>query len=132
MTGMNVTTIAVITVVVALLAVMLRQQRPEQALLLTVAAGSLITIALVSYATPLYEEIRDLFSQTGLSGEYIQVLFKGLGICLVTQLASDTCKEAGELSMASKAELVGRTALLIVGFPLFEKITAVAVSLING
>ncbi len=123
--------IAVI-VVTALLAVLLRQQRPEQAMLLSLLAGTVILIALLSEAGHVIASVNDLLNKSGLPSEYTQVLLKGLGVCLLTQLASDTCKDAGEVAMAAKAELVGQISLAVVGLPLFEKIATAAVSLIGG
>ena len=124
--------IAVFTVVVALLSVILRGQRPEQATLLVLTAGIGILLLLLTRAQEVFDTLRHMLEQSGLPSEYIQILFKALGICLITQLASDTCKDAGEQAMASKAELAGRLALLTVGLPLFQKITETALNLING
>jgi stage III sporulation protein AD len=129
---MEVVTIAMVAVVVALLGVILRQQRPEQAMMLVLIAGITVLMLVLTRASEVFQTLRDMLSKSGLSGGYIQILFKGLGICLITQLASDTCKDAGESAMASKAELAGRISLLMVGLPLFQKITSVALSLIGG
>lgn len=129
---MDVFKIAVIVVVVALLSVLLRGQRPELSMMLVLVAGTGLLILLFSRAETVFSALRDMLEKTGLSGEYIQILFKSLGICLVTQLASDTCRDAGEQSLASKADLAGRIALLMVGIPLFQKITETALTLIGG
>lgn len=42
---------------------------------------------------------------TGLTGDYAAVLFKAVGICLLTQLAGDVCRDSGESSIGSKTEL---------------------------
>lgn len=67
-----------------------------------------------------------------MPGEYGLILFKALGICLITQLASDACRDAGEAALASKADLAGKVTLLVLALPLFQKIGELAVSLING
>ena len=129
---MDLLSIVLTAVVVAILAVLLRTQRPEQALLLVLAAGSVMLIVLLSKAESIFESVRNFLSQSGLPEDYVTILFKGLGICLITQLASDTCKDAGEMAMSAKAELAGRIAVLIVGLPLFQKMVTVALSLIGG
>lgn len=118
-------------VVVALLSVLLRGQRPEQATLLVLAAGIGVLLLLLSKAGGVFATLYDMLEESGLPTAYVDILFKALGICLVTQLASDTCRDAGEAAMAAKAELVGRFALLAVGLPLFQAITETALSLIG-
>lgn len=129
---MDVLAIVLAAVVVAILAVLLRSQRPEQALLLVLVAGTVILVALLAKAEQIFESLQTFLSQSGLPEEYVGILFKGLGICLVTQLASDTCKDAGEIALSAKAELAGRIALLLVGLPLFQKMVSLSLSLIGG
>ncbi len=129
---MEIVAIAGLSVVVAVLAVILRHQRPEQALVLVLITGIVIMVSLLGKAGSIISELSDILSQSGLSSEYTMILFKGLGICLITQLASDTCKDAGEAALSAKAELAGRISLLVLGLPLFQKIASVAVGLIGG
>lgn len=129
---MEIVAIAGLVVVVAVLSVILRHQRPEQALILVLMTGVIITASLLSKAGSILDELSLVLSQSGLSSEYTMILFKGLGICLITQLASDTCKDAGEVALSAKAELAGRISLLVLGLPLFQKIASVAVGLIGG
>ncbi len=119
-------------VIVAFLAVVLRRYAPEQGMALSVAAGVLIVTAVLSGALPLLQEWKDLLAGSGLSDAYVTVLFKALGVCLLTQLASDACRDAGEQGLASKAELAGKLSLLTVALPLFRKLGDIAVSLIEG
>ena len=51
---------------------------------------------------------------------------------VLTQLAADACKDAGESALASKAELAGKVGLIMLSLPLFQKIAELAVSLMNG
>lgn len=121
----------IVAVVVALLSVLLRAQRPEQATMLVLAAGIGMLVLLLTRAEGMFSTLYSLLEGSGLPGEYIEILFKAVGICLLTQLAADTCRDAGESAMASKAEIAGRFALLMVGLPLFQAITQTALQLIG-
>ncbi len=124
-------TVAAVAVVVTVLAVTLRTQRPEQAMLLVLAAGVALLVMLFDQVYPLLQTVKNVLDGSGLSSEYLSILIKGVGICLVTQLASDICRDAGEAAMANKTELAGRVALLIVGMPLFQKLMTTALTLIG-
>lgn len=123
--------IASVAVIAALLAAMLRRTNPEQATAIGLGAGAVILIATVGQIVPLIGTVRGLLDVGGLGGEYVQILFKALGICLVTQLASDACRDAGESGLAAKADLAGKWILLGMALPLFEKIGSIAVALIE-
>ena len=123
--------IAAVAVITAFVAVMLRRSHPEQSMAVTLIAGILMVAAALGYLSPILKTVQEMLKAGGLSGEYIQVLFKALGICLITQLASDACRDAGEQGLAAKAELAGKLTLLALALPLFRKIGDIALSLIE-
>ena len=106
------------------LALILGQYRPEFRMLVT-AAVTLLLMAMV------LEQLRSTMELTGLTGDYAAVLFKAVGICLLTQLAGDVCRDSGESSIASKIELAGRAAILLIAMPLIQEVLAWAWELMN-
>lgn len=123
--------IAAVAVITAFLAVVLRRTHPEQAMAVTLVAGILMVSAALKYMAPLLGNIQGMLEASGLSSEYVQILFKALGICVITQLASDACRDAGEQGLAAKTELAGKLTLLALALPLFQKIGDIALSLIE-
>ena len=73
-----------------------------------------------------------MIDKVGIPSEYAQILFKCLGICLITQFASDSCKDAGESSLGTKIDTAGKIALVVISLPLMEKLVETATSLIKG
>ena len=69
---------------------------------------------------------------SGVSGEYTIILIKTLGTCFLAQFAADACRDAGESSLASKVELAGKVAVILMALPLFEAIANTAITLIGG
>ncbi len=122
----------VAAVVAAFLALVLRRNAPEQGLALGLIAGCLIVAAALGGAVPLFRELQQLLGDSGLSGEYTAVLFKALGITLLTEIGADACRDAGEQGLAAKAELAGKLALLTLALPLFRKVGEIAVALLDG
>lgn len=116
----------------AMLAVVLRGQRPELALGLSLAAGAVVLLLLLQQLTPLLSSIRALLQGGGIPTHYITAVLKAAGICLLTQLTADTCRDAGEGALASKAELAGRLMLLVLTVPLFTDILSLVTALIGG
>lgn len=116
----------------ALLAVVLRGWRPELALCLSLAAGAVVLLLLLNQIAPLLAAVKRLVAAGGLSGDYLTVVLKAAGVCLLTQLTADTCRDAGESALAGKAELVGRVLLLLLAVPLFEEILALVTGLLQG
>ena len=128
---MNITAIAAFAVVAAVLAVMLRQYKPENSIILSVAAGVLLLMFVVSAAAPIVDKINEIMDKSAAVSQYGGVLIKALGICLISQMACDACTDAGEVSLASKAELAGKIAMVLVALPLFDDILDVVIKLLG-
>jgi len=106
----------------AVLATVLRAQRPELALALSIAAGTLTVGLLLKELLPLLSSLRRMASLGGLSDSALSVVLRAAGVCFVTQWAADTCRDAGQAALAGKAELTGRVLLLLLTVPLFEQV----------
>ncbi len=121
-----------ILAITAFLTVLLRQHRPEIALGISVAAGVGVTLLLVGMlAEPLQTASRWL-EKGGVDEEMITLLLKALGICLLTQATADVCRDAGDTSLAARAELVGKGALLVLVLPVFVQMVDLAVAIAEG
>ena len=108
-----------ISITGVLLAKLLQKYAPEQAVLMTLLLGTLITGCAVTAMMPVLTEIDALLSAGGLNPEQIALVTKAVGICCVTQLASDLCKDTGESAMASGILLTGKVTLILLAIPLF-------------
>lgn len=110
--------------------VLLRQYKPEYAIFVSLAVGILIIWKLCEQLFPIFEQMEKMMSGANLSVEYIGILVKSLGICYLTQLASDACRDAGETAISSKVELAGKVTVLSLGMPLFGKLLEIIKKLI--
>ena len=116
----------------AMLAVVLRTQRPELALCLGVAAAVVVAIMLMRQIAPLISTMRRMLTMTALPSEGFGVVLKAAGVCLLTQMTADTCRDAGESALAAKAELTGRVLMLLLAVPLFEELLTLVTTMIGG
>ncbi len=116
----------------AMLAVLLRTQRPELAMCLGLAAAAVVAILLVRQIAPLISAMRRMLTMTSLPTEGFGVVLKAAGVCLLTQITADTCRDAGETALAAKAELAGRVLMLMLAVPLFEELLTLVTTLIGG
>ena len=113
------------------LALILGQYRPEFRMLVTAAVTLLLMAMVLEQLSPVLEQLRSTMELTGLTGDYAAILFKAVGICLLTQLAGDVCRDSGESSIASKIELAGRAAILLTAMPLIQEVLAWTWELMN-
>ena len=115
-----------------LLSAVLRSQRPELAVCLSLLAGVLVVGMLLRQLSPLVAALRRMTVLGGVGENHLGVVLRGAGICLVTQLAADTCRDAGDTALAGKAELTGRMLLLLLAVPLYEEILSLVTGVMAG
>lgn len=128
---MNMITITGMAVIAAAFSVLLKNKNPEYSMLLSLTVGVLIIGMLITAAMPIFDWVRTLFVATGTSSEYVQVLFKALGICFITQIACDSCRDLGETAIASKVETAGKISVLLISLPLFQQVLEIVKGLMG-
>ena len=59
------------------------------------------------------------------------VTLKAVGIAYITDFVADACRDAGLASVASKAELVGKSAIFLLSVPLIMSVLDTAIGFIK-
>ena len=85
---------------------------------------------LISIASPLFAFVRTLTEYTG-NTTYTELLFKALGIAILTQICSDICRECGESSLSAGVELAGKLEILLLSLPMITEILSIAEKLLS-
>lgn len=111
---MNIVQIAGVAIVGCCLVLIVRQQRPELAMLLSAAIGILLLLSCISDIQQLLQKIQEIANSSGMKQEVVSIIFKVIGIVYVTEFASGICKDAKEEAMALKVQLAGK--IIILGF----------------
>ena len=114
--------IIAIGLIAAVLCVVLRRYKPEFAVLAGLAAGFVILILIVTELRSVLDEAQSIVSGGLVREEYMQILLRALGLCFITQIACDACKDAGESAISAKIEMAGKIAVLAVSLPLFRQV----------
>ena len=112
------------------LVVMLRQHRPEIAVLLSAAAAGIMLLWILKDISPLMLSLKAAADRAGLSNNHVQTLIKSAGICFAVQTAIDACRDAGETALAGKIELAGKIAVLYICLPVMHTLIQTILELI--
>ena len=107
------------------LSVVLKQYKPEFSMYITLITGMLMLGAAVSAVKPALDMISSYMEITDPDSEYAEILIKTLAVCYLTQMAGESCSDAGETSIAAKIALAGKIAVVLIALPLFEKLMEV-------
>ena len=128
---MEITTLIALCIITALLALSLRGQRPEFAMLLSLGCGVFVLLNLLGQMKGILSGLERVMA--GLSGQsdLTGIILKALGICIVAELGSQCCRDAGEAAIAAKVELAAKTALVLMCMPVFTQLLETAGELLR-
>lgn len=128
---MDIFKVAGVAVITALLAVTVRTIRPEMGLQVALAGGLLLLLEAVSYFTEIGRSLYGLAEKAGIEGGLIPFAAKTAGIAYMTEAAGAVCRDAGESSLAVKAELCGRLMLISFTLPMLIRLAELLSKLIG-
>ena len=123
---------AAICVLAAILALVLKKDGPQMALLLTLAAAAAAFLFLLRQIGELLDFLREISGTAGVRQELMAPLYKTIGIALVVRLGGNLCRDAGESALASVIETAGTVCALLVSLPLLRMVLAALMELMKG
>ena len=89
-------------------------------------------LVLLQALPQVFSQFQSLLQAAALPAETGSTLLKALGACWLAQFAADACRDAGEGALASKVELAGKTAVLLLILPLFAEVANLALDLASA
>ena len=111
-------------------ALIVKQWRSDFLPLIRIGLTVLFGVVVLTAASPLLAYIRELSSLPAVS-EYAEILFKAMGIAILSDVCAGICRECGENGIATGVELVGKVELLLLCLPLIGQILTTARTLLE-
>lgn len=118
------------TLSAVLLAVCLRGQQKDMAVLLSMAAVIVVfafTGQRVGEAILVLSQIAEGRTWSAVG----KIMFKALGITALSRITSDICTQAGETSLAGQVEIAGAVEITLLALPLATKLLEIAGSFLS-
>ncbi|MBO4940981.1 MAG: stage III sporulation protein AD [Clostridia bacterium] len=129
--NMDIFKIVGLGIAAAILAVFLKNWRPEISVQISLAAAAIIFIAVMPYIKTLFSMFSDISNRVGVDAKYITLILKVIGIAYIAQFGAELCRDAGETSIASKIELFGKVIIVTLSMPLVYSFMEVVERIIN-
>lgn len=101
-----------------LIALLMKEVKPEYSAYLTIAAGIFILLFSVGKFSYLYESLKKIQQYLPIDTTYMNILMKMIGITYIGQFSAGICKDAGYSAVAGQIEIYGRLAVLAISMPI--------------
>ena len=99
---------------------LLKQYKPEYAVLSEAACGAVLLFAVSDELETVLALFDGLLLEAGIAKEYLAILLKALGTALAVQFTADACRDAGNSAAASKVEFAGKVIMTASAVPLIK------------
>lgn len=127
---MEIIQVAGLGIVAAVLSLVIKQQRPELAFMLSLFAGVIIFLFLIGKIADVLQVLRDLAERSNLNIVFFKTILKVIGIAYIAEFAAQVVRDAGEESIASKIELAGKILILFMAIPIITVIIETVMKLL--
>ena len=114
----------ILAVVGAVMCLVIKRGSPEVSLILAMAVSLLVVAIAIEIITAIFEFVELLREAAQISPAVIGPVLKTVGISILTRLAADICKDAGQSSIGTAVELSGTVAAIYIALPLMQTVFA--------
>ncbi|HHY47697.1 MAG TPA: stage III sporulation protein AD [Firmicutes bacterium] len=119
---MDITRIVGACLIASILIVLVRAQRPEIAVALSIIVGVSVFMYMMSHIAYLVSTVAQLALRARMGNIYLASVLKAVGIAYVAGFAAEVSRDAGEQAIASKIEFAGKVAIMVVALPVMVAI----------
>lgn len=128
---MEIVKIVGLGLVAGTLAILLRQEKPVFATLLSLAAGALILFLVLERVAGIADVLQDLAVRANVDGLYLGIVLKVIGVAFLAEFAGQVLRDAGESSIASKVEMGGKIIIVVLAIPIVAAILQTLTSMLG-
>lgn len=126
---MNIFSICVLAVIAVIIMVTLKPHNSEIALMLGISCSAIILMLILLQVSKITGTVNEIIAASGISTSYIVILLKVIGICIITEFAVNTCKDAGSQTLSNNVSLAGKIMITVTSLPLYSDILNTVLSL---
>ncbi len=117
---MDILAIAALCIVTAIIAKTIQPTNQDIAIVITIAGVAVVAFSIIGTISDVLYEVQHLAGISDVSGSYITVVFRVLGICYVCEISSSCCRDCGESALASMIDIAGKIAVSVICLPLIK------------
>jgi stage III sporulation protein AD len=112
------------------LILIIREQKPMFAYLLSAFVGVAIFISLIGKIDGVVTVLEDLAGRSGIPSVYLKTMLKIIGIAYIAEFGAQIVRDAGLESIASKIEFAGKMLILVMAVPIISVIVETVLNLL--
>ena len=127
---MDVLKILGLAIISVILIVVLKEQKKEIALIMTIFACVILMLFAMTKMESVIGVIESLINKSGINKEFFLIILKVTGIAYLIEFGKNICIDAGQKAIATKLEMAGKVIILTISLPVISALVNVISGLI--
>lgn len=107
-----------IGLITAVFVVLLREERPEIALLISIIAGTFVFLLMLNKVASALSLLQNMAARANIDFIYLSTILKIIGIAYVAEFGAQICRDAGSSSIATKIEFAAKIIIMLLSIPI--------------
>jgi stage III sporulation protein AD len=127
---MDIMKIVMVGIIASVLAVLLKEEKPEIAMVVSIVTGLVIFIFLITKLNSVMSVLKYFASKANIDVLYFSTILKVIAIAYISEFGAQICRDAGEGSIASKVELAGKVLIMVIAIPILAALMDIMIKII--
>ena len=98
--------------------VLLRQQRPEIAIQLSLTAGVIIFMLIIGKIWNVLQILEELASRANINQFFLSTILRIVGVAYIAEFGAQVCRDAGENAVATRVEFAAKILVMVLAMPI--------------
>ena len=112
------------------IAIILKQYRPEYAIYVSIIAGILILFLAMDKLSGIINLLQSIADKTYINKQFLGILLKITGIAIITEFAVSICADAGEKAIATKIEIGSKVIIIAISIPIISSLLELIIEIL--
>lgn len=128
---MEIAKVIIIGFVASLIVLLLKDEKPEIALQVSLACGIVIFLFMISKLTVVIQAMQEIAARINLDIVYLNTVLKIIGISYLASFGVEICRDSGQSSIASKIEFAGKVLIITLAIPILMAVMEIVVKILT-
>ncbi|SHM51664.1 stage III sporulation protein AD [Caldanaerovirga acetigignens] len=128
---MEIVQIVGIGLITAVFVVLLREERPEIALLISIIAGIFVFLLMLNKIATVLSLLQNMAARANIDFIYLSAILKIIGIAYVAEFGAQICRDAGSSSIATKIEFAAKIIIMLLSIPILMSVLELLLKILH-
>ncbi|HOS68655.1 MAG TPA: stage III sporulation protein AD [Bacillota bacterium] len=127
---MDIMKIVMVGIIAALLAVVLKEEKPEMAVAISIVTGLVIFVFVITKLNSVMMVLKHFAAKANIDILYFSTILKVIAIAYITEFGAQICRDAGEGAIAAKIEFAGKVLIMVIAIPILAALMDIMIKII--